>query len=97
MCGSKQKKQDKVSDVSFANACTHPRAMMVLYLNANTARTAVERPWWAKYVTSQTIAQHLSATSLLVSKSESVKTKKIGCGKDPFFLLVSHNLKGKGD
>ncbi len=70
---------------------------MVLNLNANAARTAVERPWWSKDVTTQTIAQHLSATSLLVSKSESIKIEKIGCGKDPFFLLVSHNLKFKGD
>lgn len=48
---SKGGEQEEKSVVALANAGTHPWAVMIMHLNTYTTITAVERAWWAQYVT----------------------------------------------
>ena len=51
MQGCQEEIADEVDKVTLADACTHPRTVMVLGLNTNTARSAVESSWWSENVT----------------------------------------------
>ena len=54
---SKIEEEDKVPNIAFTNASTHPRTMMVMYFNTDVAVTTVERSWWSQNVASLAYTQ----------------------------------------
>lgn len=46
MDGREEKETDEIDKIAFAYACSHPRTVMVLVLNAYTASVAMERTRW---------------------------------------------------
>ena len=54
---SKVEEEDKVPNIAFANAGTHPRTMMVMHFNTDVAVATVERSWWSQNVASLAYTQ----------------------------------------
>ena len=52
MQGCQEEIADEVDKVTLADACAHPRTVMVLGLNADTARSAMESSWRSENVAS---------------------------------------------
>ena len=61
---SPEEKGDEVRQIPVPDACSNPRAMVVMDFNADSALRAVERPRWSKQVTGAAVAQFV----LLVSR-----------------------------
>ena len=53
------KEGEEVLQVTLTNAGAHPGAVVVLLLDADSARTAMERSWWSQYLTGGAVAEHI--------------------------------------
>ena len=102
---SKKEKSNKVTNISKTDACTHPRAVMVMNFNAKATSAAVKWSWGSKYFTSVTKTQFVVTITLINCRNwhsvcikswwhifEFLYVEKFSCKVVFWYLLLFHCL-----